>query len=254
MCMPPHLITIFSFVRLFYVFRALEPDVAKGILATFWIKKIVASERSLDIRSPDIRSPNRMVVIPQGRRTLKSCKKKIAHQYDRQSQNTRSVRLIPGLLEIKEALQLIYEADSFNVMEKGWTLKKPKICHPLTVKQRQHLLEKYNSGTVYDQEFNAEVVTEEMGRKLSFARYHFLTPQEITRFWARKPAIVGKSLLHFTVATWKEKVMVKMKKNHTKIQRCLILVQNMKKHRCYGGQRGMGRGNNGTEHLQLKND
>uniref|UniRef100_A0A915L1C0 Uncharacterized protein n=1 Tax=Romanomermis culicivorax TaxID=13658 RepID=A0A915L1C0_ROMCU len=46
----------------------------------------VAGERSPDIRSPDIRSPNIKVVIPQGRRTLRSCNKKIAHQYDRQSQ------------------------------------------------------------------------------------------------------------------------------------------------------------------------
>uniref|UniRef100_A0A915LC54 Uncharacterized protein n=1 Tax=Romanomermis culicivorax TaxID=13658 RepID=A0A915LC54_ROMCU len=31
-------------------------------------------------------------------------------------------------------------------MEKGWALKKHKICRPLTEKQRQYLLEKYNHG------------------------------------------------------------------------------------------------------------
>uniref|UniRef100_A0A915JII4 Uncharacterized protein n=1 Tax=Romanomermis culicivorax TaxID=13658 RepID=A0A915JII4_ROMCU len=58
----------------------------------------VAGERSPDIRSPDIRSPNIKVVIPQGRRTLRSCNKKITHQYDRQKQKTLIYKHINTLL------------------------------------------------------------------------------------------------------------------------------------------------------------
>uniref|UniRef100_A0A915I0V0 Uncharacterized protein n=1 Tax=Romanomermis culicivorax TaxID=13658 RepID=A0A915I0V0_ROMCU len=58
-----------------------------------------------------------------------------------------SVRLTPGLPEVQEALQLFYEADSFDVMEKGWASNKHKICRPVTEKQCQYLLEKYNSGS-----------------------------------------------------------------------------------------------------------
>uniref|UniRef100_A0A915IDF7 Uncharacterized protein n=1 Tax=Romanomermis culicivorax TaxID=13658 RepID=A0A915IDF7_ROMCU len=97
------------------------------------------------------------------------------------SRTLESVRLTPGLPEVQEALRLFYEVDLFDVMENGWALKKHKICHPLMEKQRQYLLEKHNSGIIYHQKFNAEVVTEEMRQKLPFVGSDLLTPT--TNYW-----------------------------------------------------------------------
>uniref|UniRef100_A0A915J815 Uncharacterized protein n=1 Tax=Romanomermis culicivorax TaxID=13658 RepID=A0A915J815_ROMCU len=100
--------------------------------------------------------------------------------------------LSPGLPEVQEALQWFYKAGSFDVVEKGWASNKHKICHLLKAKKCQYLLEKYNRGIVYHQKFNAEVVDEEMRRNPSFVRSDFLTPQQITLFWAREASRRGE--------------------------------------------------------------
>lgn len=102
------------------------------------------------------------------------------------SEELESVRLTPEFPELQEAMQVFFETESFDSMERGWALKKHKLCRALSNKQRQFLIDKYNEGIDRRQKFDADVLSRDMRRNPAFSKEDFLTTQQIASFWSRE--------------------------------------------------------------------